>query len=995
MLAQTKIQALNPAKFRELITLEMAEGANLQLQSHYHVAGSMEEHLGVVRTAFLAWRRQEDQNDYRYSYVLGITDDTVIFYASDWVTDSYDYYTIGYTKGADGVKFEGTPKQVAASIVISALGVNNDADGSVVDQAKNMKQDAVTTATDPVIDGLVNREGTEPPPAVAKTGTPTDANTTGSNVDLGTTDDTAARTIGNNDLATSDGAPAESGAVKTALDKEEAGLKQKKKKKTEEGADDGDDEDEDPKAPAIAQSTATPTLPLLQSKSIDKMRQMSLGGVTSYRLEQAADGKKLMRLSAIVTRGDIINSQNQVYPTKLWEAQMTQMNAAAQAGKFIGRVEHQSEKGLQDTALKFDKFWMQGNDVCADITVVETQSGLDLKAQIEAGVCVDFSTVGYGSVTQGKFNGQPVDIIQDDFVCHRIDAVWFASSEGSTTTDVRYQSNNAPTETAMNTATTQQQAAEEEVKALAAQQTLQQAREQLLAQAKGKLATPGYNSLVTRLAKETESLGLMQAYKATMPLLEDMFPAEAAETLTQSTVAYAPTFWAAKSKEELAPQTPRDWIERAIADMPDTWEHNQSALAPLPKDVASHIKSPKAAMRKVMQNMVKSSMPQVGWYGESAMNALLALEQGKLDRATDILDRTLQQSLATGATIAGTNGDPGGAPLSTPLIFPLVRRVYPMYIMNMIASIQPMDRPDGKIFFLDTWRVVTGTNDANALPSSSITTTNDPRQDVNTTANPFSPTFASNNTEGSTPSMLRMSLKSIAVRANNKKLEAQWSLEEAMDLQAYHGLDASQELMGALAREMAIEWNMIVLNDMLATASASNRTFGQVAPTGFTQKEWDDYFWNYIQAVDNDVFQKRNGQCTHMVMGVNAALAAGKSLKFMADINGPDAGDIERFPGMTTFPVMRTPSGNALRIIKTNLWTGTNANKVLMIRRGSDWSDTPYIFAPYADFVTPQFTNPGDFTQQQGIMSRAANQVVVSEAMGILTINSGATGVVV
>ena len=31
-------------------------------------------------------------------------------------------------------------------------------------------------------------------------------------------------------------------------------------------------------------------------------------------------------------------------------------------------------------------------------------------------------------------------------------------------------------------------------------------------------------------------------------------------------------------------------------------------------------------------------------------------------------------------------------------------------------------------------------------------------------------------------------LKSIAVRANNKKLRAQWSIEEMQDLRAYHGL---------------------------------------------------------------------------------------------------------------------------------------------------------------------------------------------------------------
>jgi hypothetical protein len=45
--------------------------------------------------------------------------------------------------------------------------------------------------------------------------------------------------------------------------------------------------------------------------------------------------------------------------------------------------------------------------------------------------------------------------------------------------------------------------------------------------------------------------------------------------------------------------------------------------------------------------------------------------------------------------------------------------------------------------------------------------------------------------------------------------------------------------------------------------------------------------------------------------------------------------------------------------------------------------------------VTPQFTDPTDFSQRQGIMSRAAKQVVVSDAMGYITVNIGGQGAVI
>src|SRR5690606_1387357 len=172
-----------------------------------------------------------------------------------------------------------------------------------------------------------------------------------------------------------------------------------------------------------------------------------------------------------------------------------------------------------------------------------------------------------------------------------------------------------------------------------------------------------------------------------------------------------------------------------------------------------------------------------------AAMGLLALEQGKIAKAESILT----QSLPTGATVAGGNVDPGGAPLSAPLIFPLIRRVFPMYIMNEIASIQPMDRPEGKIFYRDQLR----TED----PAPGQTQ----RIDLNTSSNPFNSSYADNNVEGSAASIIKLSLQSVTVTAQTKKLAAAWSIEEMQDLRAYHGLDAAQELMNGTAREMAIE----------------------------------------------------------------------------------------------------------------------------------------------------------------------------------------------
>lgn len=971
-LAYSKVESLRPALLKEIARqAQQQDDSKELLQSHYHVAGSLEEHLGKINTAFRKWMKETEPNGFYYGYVLGIKSNQLVFYRNNWSDDTIEYYTVTFNDGTGGITFNDDMKQVTAAIVISDLELNPDSsdEDDLIDQSKKKmpntpenKQDAVTTSTVVIDEALTDgdRLGTPTPPGSTAE---TDANTTSGAVPDPI--NTSLTDGGGLDKPTAGpGAKKETdpAALAKALADTEVGFKQ---------------------ALEIVgqplQQTDSRGLPLIQSKSIDLVRQMSLGQITQA-VKEKVGAKEHLVLTMIATRGDIINTQNQVYPTALWAKQMDPMNKVAQAGKFLGRVEHQEEKGLVNTAIRFTEFWMQGSDVCAKAIVIPTiPDGVNLQAMVEAGVQVDFSTVGYGTITQGKWAGKDVGIVQDDFVCVRVDAVQHGSSEGSTTTDINYQSKETQAPTTMSAPAAIVTKSPEVLQAekLAAEGTFLQAKARLLDVAKPKLTTIGYNALQGALDKVEigDLTALIQTHNVSFKVLEQTFAATPVDeaTLLQSGTTYSPSFFRKQDKNETAPQTPGQMIDRLCDGLDDHWKYQSQNEAPIPRDANKGIHSPKAAVRQIMQNMARLVIP--GFNGNAAIMSLVALENGCTDRAGDILT----QSIGTGGVTTGGNADPGGAPLSTPMIFPLVRRVYPQYIVNEIAATQPMDRPDGKIFFLDARRVVDGTD------------ANDPRMDINTSANPFSTSFSDNNTEGSNPASIRLELASIAVRAANKKLKAQWSIEEMQDLRAYHDLDASQELMGSLSKQMALEWNLSVLNLMLGGATANARAFGQNAPSGFTQPEWDAYFWNFISALDNDIFKKRNGQATHIVMGVDAALAASKSLKFVADVNS-DQRALDLYPGVSFFPLMTTPSGSHYRIIKTNLWTGANANKVLVIRRGSDWSDTPFVFAPYADYVTPQFTNPGDFTQQQGLMSRAAQQVVVGDAMAVLTVQPGVVG---
>jgi hypothetical protein len=69
-----------------------------------------------------------------------------------------------------------------------------------------------------------------------------------------------------------------------------------------------------------------------------------------------------------------------------------------------------------------------------------------------------------------------------------------------------------------------------------------------------------------------------------------------------------------------------------------------------------------------------------------------------------VKEEWLDQACSDCTTAVGS----GGAPASAVFIFPLVRKVFPQLIASDLASIQPMDRPDGRIFYLTAYRISTG-----------------------------------------------------------------------------------------------------------------------------------------------------------------------------------------------------------------------------------------------------------------------------------------------
>jgi hypothetical protein len=215
--------------------------------------------------------------------------------------------------------------------------------------------------------------------------------------------------------------------------------------------------------------------------------------------------------------------------------------------------------------------------------------------------------------------------------------------------------------------------------------------------------------------------------------------------------------------------------------------------------------------------------------------------------------------------------------------FPMIRRIYPELVFNKIGATQAMDGPVSQIFYMGNSRVY-GSNvqtmysqyritplglTANPIGSMSGTggtwqfdengnyVTGTPLQYTNVTggfdlSNVLSSTRGSPSTTfggklaswpTSTTTMgwsvsaaerLRSSgipevtlhIQKQTVQARERKMRALWTLEAAQDLKAYHNLDLESELTDLLSKEMNLEIDRELIEDIRMIAYGIGATAG-------------------------------------------------------------------------------------------------------------------------------------------------------------------------
>lgn len=253
---------------------------------------------------------------------------------------------------------------------------------------------------------------------------------------------------------------------------------------------------------------------------------------------------------------------------------------------------------------------------------------------------------------------------------------------------------------------------------------------------------------------------------------------------------------------------------------------------------------------------------------------------------------------------------------------------------------------------------------------------------------------------------LNITISSVPVMAQTRKLKTQWTPEMAQDLNAYHALDAEVELTTILSEAIALEIDREILGELIkgATVKAAwSRKIGRyvslsadgvVVTTGNftnasnstyqsffgTQQEWYQTLGETVTTVSNEIHKRS------LRHGANFIVTSPEVSSIIESINGfkpsilTDASEVEYSFGMEKSGTL----SSRYTVYKDPYFP---AELMLLGYKGGSFLETGFVYAPYVPLlVTPTIFAPEDFTPRRSVMTRYAKQMVRPEMYGVIRV---------
>jgi hypothetical protein len=241
---------------------------------------------------------------------------------------------------------------------------------------------------------------------------------------------------------------------------------------------------------------------------------------------------------------------------------------------------------------------------------------------------------------------------------------------------------------------------------------------------------------------------------------------------------------------------------------------------------------------------------------------------------------------------------------------------------------------------------------------------------------------------------LNIEMRSEAIVAKTRKLKAIWTPEFAQDLNAYHSIDAENELTSMLSEYISQEIDLEILDMLIQNAVTTNYWSAKVArvynkTTGlfendanlgaqaYNQGTWFQTLGTKLQDVSNTIHQKT------MRGGANFCVVSPKVATILESIPGYAADTDGTAWGTNGFAmgVQKVGTLNSRFQVYKNPYMLENV--ILTGYRGSQFLETGAVYAPYIPLImTPLVYDPNNFTPRKGVMTRYAKKMIRPEFYG-------------
>lgn len=199
--------------------------------------------------------------------------------------------------------------------------------------------------------------------------------------------------------------------------------------------------------------------------------------------------------------------------------------------------------------------------------------------------------------------------------------------------------------------------------------------------------------------------------------------------------------------------------------------------------------------------------------------------------------------------------------------------------------------------------------------------------------------------------------------AKTRKLKTAYSFDAAFDLQGDYGFNIDEETLAYFSAEIAHEIDGEIITDLINLAKSNLSSPGKieqipewdpVAPTGVSQMDHDDAFWNNIVKGGNIIFKRlRRGRASYVVAGVEVCNTIETMRSFVpsgSTATGPH--------------IVGTVKG--INIVKNPFM---NDYEYIVGYLGSQKFDTGYVYAPYMPVNVIDIIKPDNFTFGKGFVT--------------------------